>query len=172
MEMPGFSRQEQRCIAALVLGHRGRPTRDKIADVAPMWDRKLLHLVLLLRVAARPPTPFSAAATNHRQSEQAKAIARFSRWLACERPLPEWIWKKIHTLERLNNHRSVGTASACQQGEQAFADGRALRLLLMRRYWPSDLRPCVGVVIHGHIQASDMIPLHFRLRWGGHLRGD
>ena len=53
MEMPGFSRQEQRCIAALVLGHRGRPSRDKIADVAPMWDRRLLHLVLLLRVAAR-----------------------------------------------------------------------------------------------------------------------
>ena len=53
MEMPGFSRQEQRCIAALVLGHRGKPTRDKIAEVAPMWDRKLLHLVLLLRVATR-----------------------------------------------------------------------------------------------------------------------
>jgi exopolyphosphatase/guanosine-5'-triphosphate,3'-diphosphate pyrophosphatase len=53
MDMPGFSRQEQRCIAALVLGHRGKPTREKIAEIAPMWDRKLLHLVLLLRIAAR-----------------------------------------------------------------------------------------------------------------------
>jgi len=53
MDMPGFSRQEQRCVAALVLGHRGKPTREKIAEVAPMWDRKLLHLVVLLRIAAR-----------------------------------------------------------------------------------------------------------------------
>jgi len=53
MDLPGFSRQEQRCVAALVLGHRGKPTREKIAEVAPMWDRKLLHLVVLLRMAAR-----------------------------------------------------------------------------------------------------------------------
>jgi exopolyphosphatase/guanosine-5'-triphosphate,3'-diphosphate pyrophosphatase len=53
MDLPGFSRQEQRCVAALVLGHRGKPTRDKIAAVAPMWDRRFLHLVVLLRVAAR-----------------------------------------------------------------------------------------------------------------------
>ena len=52
-EMPGFSRQEQRCLAAIVLGHRGKPTRDKLAEVAPMWDRKLLHLVCLLRLASR-----------------------------------------------------------------------------------------------------------------------
>ena len=73
MEMPGFSRQEQRCIAALVLGHRGRPTREKIADVAPMWDRRLLHLLLLLRVAARVhrrrsprPAPSIVAEVNKR----------------------------------------------------------------------------------------------------------
>ena len=61
-DMPGFSRQEQRCVAALVLGHRGKPTKDKIAEVAPMWDRQLLHLVCLLRLAShihrrRSPRP-------------------------------------------------------------------------------------------------------------------
>ena len=53
LEMPGFSRQAQRCIAALVRSHRGKPTKEKIADVAPMWDRKILHLVVLLRLATR-----------------------------------------------------------------------------------------------------------------------
>jgi exopolyphosphatase/guanosine-5'-triphosphate,3'-diphosphate pyrophosphatase len=53
IEMPGFSRQEQCCIAALIRGHRGKPTKDKIADIAPMWDRRLLHLVVLLRIATR-----------------------------------------------------------------------------------------------------------------------
>ncbi len=52
-DMPGFSRQEQFCIAALIRGHRGKPTKEKIAELAPMWDRKLLHLVVLLRIAAR-----------------------------------------------------------------------------------------------------------------------
>jgi exopolyphosphatase/guanosine-5'-triphosphate,3'-diphosphate pyrophosphatase len=73
-EMPGFSRQDQRCVAALVLGHRGKPTREKIAEVAPMWDRKLLHLVCLLRIAThihrrrspRPP-PEVTANVDHRQ---------------------------------------------------------------------------------------------------------
>lgn len=71
-EMPGFSRQEQRCMAAIVLGHRGKPTRDKIAEVAPMWDRSLLHLVCLLRLACkihrrrspRPPPEVTATATG------------------------------------------------------------------------------------------------------------
>ena len=35
-EMPGFSRQEQRFVAALVQGHRGKPTKEKISAVAPM----------------------------------------------------------------------------------------------------------------------------------------
>ena len=71
-EMPGFSRQEQRSMAAIVLGHRGKPTRDKLAEVAPMWDRKLLHLVCLMRLAARihrrrsprPPPVVRAVASN------------------------------------------------------------------------------------------------------------
>ena len=53
MEMPGFSRQDQRCISAIIRGHRGKPSREKIAEIAPMWDRKLLHLVALLRLATR-----------------------------------------------------------------------------------------------------------------------
>jgi exopolyphosphatase/guanosine-5'-triphosphate,3'-diphosphate pyrophosphatase len=53
LEMPGFSRQAQRCIAALVRSHRGKPTKEKVAEVAPMWDRKILHLVVLLRLATR-----------------------------------------------------------------------------------------------------------------------
>lgn len=53
MEMPGFSRQDQRCIAAIIRGHRGKPSRDKVAEIAPMWDRKLLHLVVLLRLSTK-----------------------------------------------------------------------------------------------------------------------
>lgn len=72
-EMPGFSRQDQRFLAALVLGHRGKPTRDKIGDIAPMWDRELLHLVCLLRISShihrrrspRPP-PAVKVGVNHR----------------------------------------------------------------------------------------------------------
>ena len=53
MEMPGFSRQDQRCIAAIIRGHRGKPSREKISEIAPMWDRKLLHLVVLLRLSTK-----------------------------------------------------------------------------------------------------------------------
>ena len=88
-EMPGFSRQEQRYLAAIVLGHRGKPTRDKLAEVAPMWDRKLLHLVCLLRLASRihrrrsprPPPVVRASASN-----RTLRLAFPGAWLD-ERPL-------------------------------------------------------------------------------------
>ncbi len=88
-DMPGFSRQDQRCLAALVVGHRGNPTRDKIAEVAPMWNRKLLHLVCLLRIAShihrrrspRPP-PAVSIQVDHRRIE----ISFPGDWLD-ERPL-------------------------------------------------------------------------------------
>ena len=89
MEMPGFSRQEQRCIAALVLGHRGRPTREKIAEVAPMWDRRLLHLVLLLRVAARihrRRSPRPPPRINVEVSKRTLTLTFPDGWLA-DRPL-------------------------------------------------------------------------------------
>ena len=53
MEMPGFSRQEQRCIAALVLGHRGKPTREKIADVRENNGISSSCLILLVLCAQR-----------------------------------------------------------------------------------------------------------------------
>jgi len=52
-DMPGFSRQLQCFIAALVYGHRGSPSRDKLAQIAPMLDRPLLHLACALRIATR-----------------------------------------------------------------------------------------------------------------------
>jgi exopolyphosphatase/guanosine-5'-triphosphate,3'-diphosphate pyrophosphatase len=52
-EMPGFSRQEQRRLATLVLGHRGRPTRERLAAVARRLDPQLLRLIALLRIATR-----------------------------------------------------------------------------------------------------------------------
>ena len=104
MEMPGFSRQEQRCIAALVLGHRGRPTRDKIADVAPMWDRKLLHLVLLLRVAARihrRRSPRPPPTIVVKVSKRKLSLVFPDGWLA-ERPLTRMdLEEDSHVLERL-----------------------------------------------------------------------
>ena len=88
-EMPGFSRQDQRCLAAIVLGHRGKPTRDKIAEVAPMWNRKLLHLVTLLRISSHihrrrspRPSPEVKAEVSSRRIE----LSFPGDWLA-DRPL-------------------------------------------------------------------------------------
>jgi exopolyphosphatase/guanosine-5'-triphosphate,3'-diphosphate pyrophosphatase len=53
LEMPGFSRQEQRQVATLVLGHRGNLSHAKLDGVALIVDRQTLHALALLRLAAR-----------------------------------------------------------------------------------------------------------------------
>jgi len=88
-EMPGFSRQDQRCVAAIVRGHRGKPTRDKIAEVAPMWDRKLLHLVSLMRIAThihRRRSPRPSPEVNIIVSNRKVVLSFPGNWLD-DRPL-------------------------------------------------------------------------------------
>ena len=52
-KMPGFSRQEQRYIATLVLGHRGQPSVDTLTGVALSMNPRLQRLIVLLRIAVR-----------------------------------------------------------------------------------------------------------------------
>ncbi len=52
-DMPGFSRQEQLALAALVRGHRRKLARGAFAELNPSWQEPLLRLCVCLRLAAR-----------------------------------------------------------------------------------------------------------------------
>ena len=52
-EMPGFSRQDQRSIAGLVLGHRGRIRKSSLSEVTVVSTDHFSKLLLLLRIATR-----------------------------------------------------------------------------------------------------------------------
>jgi exopolyphosphatase/guanosine-5'-triphosphate,3'-diphosphate pyrophosphatase len=109
-DMPGFSRQEQRSVAALVRGHRGKPTRDKVAEVAPMWDRRLLHLVCLLRIAShihRRRSPRSAPEVRVSVQKRQMRLSFPGDWLG-ERPLSRADLKDDATLlEKLGYHITI-----------------------------------------------------------------
>ena len=50
-DMPGFAREEQMLLAALVGGHRRKIVMVENDELIPPWDKKALYLVLLLRLA-------------------------------------------------------------------------------------------------------------------------
>ena len=50
-DMPGFTRQEQMRLAALVRGHRRKLTRQYFAELIPPWPERCLRLCVLLRLA-------------------------------------------------------------------------------------------------------------------------
>jgi exopolyphosphatase/guanosine-5'-triphosphate,3'-diphosphate pyrophosphatase len=50
-DMPGFPREEQRLLARLVGGHRRRLNLEGVEELLPPWDSKVLHLIVLLRLA-------------------------------------------------------------------------------------------------------------------------
>jgi len=52
-DMPGFSRQEQLRLSALVQGHRRKLTRVPFAEFPGAWQEELLRLCVLLRLAVR-----------------------------------------------------------------------------------------------------------------------
>ena len=52
-DLPGFSRQSQGVLAALVLAHRGKLDTDRLREYYPSPSRKLLRLAALLRLAVR-----------------------------------------------------------------------------------------------------------------------
>jgi exopolyphosphatase/guanosine-5'-triphosphate,3'-diphosphate pyrophosphatase len=52
-DLPGFSRQEQGVLAALVLCHRGKLSNERIAQVHAGAVQQVLRLAVVLRLARR-----------------------------------------------------------------------------------------------------------------------
>jgi len=50
-DMPGFPREEQQLLAALVGAHRRKPSLEAIEELPPPWHLKAEYLVVLLRLA-------------------------------------------------------------------------------------------------------------------------
>jgi exopolyphosphatase/guanosine-5'-triphosphate,3'-diphosphate pyrophosphatase len=50
-DMPGFAREEQRLLAALVRSHRRKLVLEGLDDLIPPWDRLAVRLILILRLA-------------------------------------------------------------------------------------------------------------------------
>jgi exopolyphosphatase/guanosine-5'-triphosphate,3'-diphosphate pyrophosphatase len=97
-DMPGFPREEQLLLSALVGGHRRQLGFDALEDLLPPWDRLAEFLIVLLRIAVllhrgRNPEPLP----------EVKARAK-GRSLHLELPQR---WMKDHplTLEDLDQER-------------------------------------------------------------------
>jgi len=88
-DMPGFPKEEQRLLSRLVGGHRRKLSSEGFDKLLPPWDRRVLHLIVLLRLAVllhrgrgRAPLPEVTLAPKGRTLE-----IRFPmRWLR-EHPL-------------------------------------------------------------------------------------
>ena len=71
-DLPGFSRQVQSTLAATVLGHRGKLSRERIRSISPSGDESIIHLSILLRIATmihrtrsiKPPPEITIRASN------------------------------------------------------------------------------------------------------------
>lgn len=50
-DMPGFPREEQRLLSRLVGGHRRKLSIDGLDKLLPPWDRRIVPLIVLLRIA-------------------------------------------------------------------------------------------------------------------------
>jgi exopolyphosphatase/guanosine-5'-triphosphate,3'-diphosphate pyrophosphatase len=50
-DLPGFGREEQRLLAALIRGHRRKVSLDGVEDLIAPWHIRAEYLVLLLRIA-------------------------------------------------------------------------------------------------------------------------
>ena len=66
-DMPGFPREEQSLVSALVGGHRRQLSFESLEDLLPPWDRLTEFLIVLLRLAVllhrgRSPRPLPHAA--------------------------------------------------------------------------------------------------------------
>jgi exopolyphosphatase/guanosine-5'-triphosphate,3'-diphosphate pyrophosphatase len=84
-DMPGFSRSEQRLLARLVGAHRRKLVRDGLAELAPPWDRRALHLIVLLRLAVLLHRGRGRAALPRMRVSAAAGALRLvfpARWLA------------------------------------------------------------------------------------------
>src|SRR6202044_455030 len=64
-DMPGFPREEQLLLSALVGGHRRQLSFESLEDLLPPWDRLAEFLMVVLRLAVllhrgRSPQPLPA----------------------------------------------------------------------------------------------------------------
>lgn len=50
-DMPGFPREEQRLLSRLVGGHRRKLSTEGFDKLLPPWDRRIMPLIVLLRIA-------------------------------------------------------------------------------------------------------------------------
>ena len=50
-DMPGFPSEEQRLLASIVGGHRRRLATEGFSQLLPPWDRRVIYLIVLLRLA-------------------------------------------------------------------------------------------------------------------------
>jgi exopolyphosphatase/guanosine-5'-triphosphate,3'-diphosphate pyrophosphatase len=67
--MPGFPREEQLLLSALVGGHRKQLSFESLEDLLPPWDRLAEFLIVLLRLAVllhrgRSPQPLPNVQLN------------------------------------------------------------------------------------------------------------
>lgn len=52
-DLPGFSRQDQAALGALVLGQRGNATESRVREAVGGSPQSLIHLIALLRISTR-----------------------------------------------------------------------------------------------------------------------
>jgi len=50
-DLPGFAREEQLLLARLVGAHRKKLSLAGVEDLIPPWDRRAIHLIMLLRLS-------------------------------------------------------------------------------------------------------------------------
>ena len=50
-DMAGFSREDQRVLACVVGGHRRKLALEGLEELVPPWDRNVIHLIVVLRLA-------------------------------------------------------------------------------------------------------------------------
>jgi exopolyphosphatase/guanosine-5'-triphosphate,3'-diphosphate pyrophosphatase len=50
-DMPGFTREEQRVLAKIVGSHRRKLVLEGFDQLLPPWDKRAIHLIVLLRLA-------------------------------------------------------------------------------------------------------------------------
>jgi exopolyphosphatase/guanosine-5'-triphosphate,3'-diphosphate pyrophosphatase len=98
-DMPGFPREEQLLLAALVGGHRRQLSFESLEDLLPPWDRLAEFLMVLLRLAVllhrgRSPQPLPAVRLTVK-----------SRNITLELP-QRWIKEHPLTLEDLEQERA------------------------------------------------------------------
>jgi exopolyphosphatase/guanosine-5'-triphosphate,3'-diphosphate pyrophosphatase len=97
-DMPGFPREEQLLLSALVGGHRRQLSFESLEDLVPPWDRHAEFLTVLLRLAVllhrgRTPQPLPEV-----------HLSAKGRYLTLELP-QRWMREHPLTLEDLEQER-------------------------------------------------------------------